>query len=289
MTDSQNLSTKRYKYIAFLLATALLWSFGGLLIKSITWGPLAICGGRSIIAAMVFIPIIKNKKRSFNPAFIGGVLCYIGTVVLYVSATKYTTAANAILLQYTAPIYVALFSWWLLKEKILKADWITIIVVILGMILFFIDSMTTKGMFGNILACLSGVCFGMQTIFLRLQKNDSPERSIFWGNVLTFLILSPFIFKDIQANSNPSNYIYIIILGVFQLGISYIIYSIAIKHVSAIEGVLVPVLEPIMNPVWVFLFIGERPTISAILGGIVVICAVTVNSVYRTKMLIKNI
>src|SRR5512139_1930566 len=125
--------------IIYLVITALLWSSGGLLIKSVAWNSIAIAGTRSAIAALVILAF--RRRMSFNWGFaqLGGALCYAGTVILFVAANKLTTAANAILLQYTAPIYVAILSYWFLKERITKMDILTIVAAFGGMVLFFLD------------------------------------------------------------------------------------------------------------------------------------------------------
>ena len=172
------------KAIILLLLTAVLWSLGGLLIKSIQWNPLAIAGTRSIIATPLILLILRKKHLTFSVPQILGALSYCVTVILFVVSTKFTTAANAILLQYTAPIYVAIFSIWLLKEKIKKCDWIIIFIAMSGMFLFFFDKLSTGNLIGNILAIISGLSFALFVIFMRMQKREFPLGSIFLGNII---------------------------------------------------------------------------------------------------------
>ena len=135
-----------------LVAVAVLWSSGGVLIKLIEWNPLAIAGMRSAITAVLIMIVVRKPKFSFSSVQIGGAICFLGTVLCFVSATKLTTAANAILLQYTAPIYTALFAHRFLVEETSWVDWITIAVVLCGVALFFLDDLTLGGYYGNILA-----------------------------------------------------------------------------------------------------------------------------------------
>ncbi len=258
--------------IVFLITTALLWSSGGILIKMVPWNSIAIAGARSAIAALVILAFRRKMHFNWGFAQLGGTVCYSGTVILFVSATKLTTAANAILLQYTAPIYVALLSYWLLKERITRSDLFTIIAAFGGMLLFFLDDLSKGGLWGNIIAILSGVAFAGTAIFLRMQKDHSPLESVFLGNILTFLIGIPFMTGSLP---NAKGWLGLVLLGVFQLGCSYILYSEAIKHVTALEGILIPILEPILNPIWVFLIIGEAPGFWAIIGGVIVLISVT--------------
>lgn len=275
LTHSKS-KNERPKAILLLLITATLWSLGGMLIKSVNAHPLAIAGVRSAIAAVVFWVILGKPKINGSAAQLGAAASYAGTVIFFVLATKATTAANAIFLQYTAPIYVALLSSWLLKEKTKILDWVTVFIVLGGMGLFFLDNLSNTGIMGNIFGVTSGICFALQTIYLRMQKDGSPWESIFLGNILTAIIGLPFL---TMAWPNSFDWIELLILGVIQLGIPYILYTVAIKHTSALEAILIPVIEPILNPLWVLLFLGERPGPWAIVGGIIVLVAITMRCV----------
>jgi drug/metabolite transporter (DMT)-like permease len=266
--------------ILYLIITAVLWSSGGFLIKLVALHPLAIAGARSAIAAMVMLAYRRRLHINWSAAQLGGAACYAATVILFVTSTKWTTAANAILLQYTAPIYVAVLSYWFLKERISKLDLFTIIATIGGMFLFFLDDLSGGGIAGNIAAILSGVAFAGTALFLRKQKDDSPIESVFLGNVMAFLIGIPWMQGP---GPNAAGWLGLILLGVFQLGISYILYAEAMKHVTALEGILIPVIEPILNPIWVFLLLHERPGKWAILGGIVVLMSITFRCLHALR------
>jgi drug/metabolite transporter (DMT)-like permease len=166
---------------------------------------------------------------------------------------------------------------WLLKEKVTKYDWLTVAVVMGGMGLFFIDNLNAEGMLGIICAVLSGISYAFFTVFMRMQKEGSPLESALLGNILTSIIGLPFLF---QSTPNATGWIYLLILGIFQLGIPYIFYSAAIKKVTALEAVLIAIIEPILNPVWVFLILGEVPGLSALAGGAIVLVAVTLKCVF---------
>jgi len=263
---------KRTRAIIYLVITAVLWSLGGILIKSVKWNPVAIAGARSAISSMVILAYIRKPKFTWSSDQILAAIFYAGTVILFVSANKLTTAANAILLQYGAPVYVAILGSIILKEKTTISDWITIAVVIFGMFLFFLDELQPGNLFGNIVAILSGVAFALYIIFMRKQKDESPIESTLLGNILTAIIGLPFM-----LNSSPtgSSWIGIVLLGTVQLGLSYILYSIAIKEVTALEAILIPIIEPILNPIWVFLAMGEAPGRWAFIGGVIILASVT--------------
>jgi len=271
---------KRSKAILFLLLSAILWSSGGLFIKMVSWNPVAIAGFRSLIAMMVIVAYVRHPRFTWTFPQIGGAIAYAVTVTLFVIATKLTTAANAILLQYTAPVYVAFLGAWVLEERPQWFDWLTIGMVLGGMALFFIDHLVPGSLLGNILAILSGVSFASFVLFMRKQRNESPFETVILGNLLTGLIGLPFMFGSMP---DARSWIGLFFLGVIQLGLSYVLYSKAIKHVTALEAILVPGIEPILNPIWVFLILGERPGKWALIGGFIVLISVTLRSLIAIR------
>lgn len=273
--------SSRFKGIMSAVIASVLWSIGGLLVKLLDWNPVAISGTRSIIAALVLLAYIKKPKITKSKPQILGAIAYSTTVLFYVIANKLTTAANAILLQYTAPIFVALLSFWILKEKVHWYDIISIGVVIFGMGLFFIEDVSSGNILGNIIAIVSGFTLACCTLALRAQKDGSGMETICLGNLLTFIIAIPFILK---VEATMRDLIVAISLGVFQLGISYIFYVNSLKYITALEAILIAVFEPILNPLWVYIFLREKPGINAIIGGVIVIIAVTLRGIYATKI-----
>jgi drug/metabolite transporter (DMT)-like permease len=269
--------------VLYLVGAALCWSLAGLLIKAVaaTWPPLAVAGGRGGIAAIFLLLTNRGLRFHFSRDQIVGAIGYAACTVTFCAATAMTTAANAILLQYTAPIWVALFGAWLLSEPTTRADWITIAVALGGMTLFFADSLKVGNLAGDALAVVSGIFFAGMTIALRKQKNTSAVESIILGNVLAFFIGVPWI---VEAPALAAEgWTALLLLGVVQLGVSYWLYARAIKHVTALEAVLIPVIEPILNPVWVLIVMHEKPTPLALMGGIVVLSAVTLRAVVSVR------
>jgi drug/metabolite transporter (DMT)-like permease len=263
-----------HQSVGRLLIAAVCWSLGGVLIKSVAWPPFAVAGGRGLIAA-VFLALLRGRDLRFtwSRVQLGGALAYALTTVSFVAATKLTTAANAILIQYTAPVYVGLAGAWFLHERPARGDWLTIAAVFAGMGLFLYDGLKFTGLTGNLVAIFSGMAFAATVLLLRKQKDGSPLESIILGNVLAFLFGLPALWS---APALPAaGWAALLVLGTVQLGISYILYASAIRHVTALEAVLIPVIEPILNPLWVMLVIGERPTLVALAGGVVVVGAVT--------------
>lgn len=259
--------------VGLLVGAALCWSLGGLLIKAVDWPPLAVAGGRGGIAAIFLLLTNRGLRFHFSRLQLLGAFGYAACTISFCTATKLTTAANAILLQYTAPVWVALLGAWLVGERATRMDWLTIIVVLGGMALFFADSLDPTAVLGNSIAVLSGVCFAGMTLALRKQKDTSPVESIILGNALAFCVGALWIVR--APTLDVKGWGALLGLGVVQLGISYWLYARAIKHVTALEAVLIPVIEPILNPVWVLILMGERPTPWAIVGGAIVLSAVT--------------
>ena len=264
-----------------IISASILWSTAGFLIKLVNWTPVPIAGIRSLLAAILIIIYLKKPKFTFSKPQIIGALAMAATMFLFVAANKMTTSANAILLQFTAPVFVALLSSLVLKEKVRRSDWVVIAIVIGGLSLFFLDEMTAGNLLGNIFAIMSGFTFSVMIVSLRYQKDGSPVETTLLGNILTFLIAIPFIAK--APVPDLRSIIGLLLLGIFQLGLAYIIYANAIKHVTAMEGVLLNVVEPLFNPIWVFLLIAEVPSRNAIIGGVIVLSAVTLRSIFLGK------
>jgi drug/metabolite transporter (DMT)-like permease len=266
--------------ILFVVAAALFWSFGGLWIKLVEMNGLAVAGGRSAIAAALVWLYLRGARVRMTREILLGSIAYAGTVIFFVLATKNTTAANAILIQYTAPVYVALLSSRMLREKIGGLDWATIAIVIGGMVLLMLDGLESGGLFGNLLALVSGIFFALCVIAIRMGREGSAIGMVLYGNLLTALIGLPFA---VATPPSGSDLLYLSLLGVVQLGLGYIFFVEGMKSVSAIEGALLPVIEPVLNPVWVAVFAGEEPSVHTILGGLLIVGAVTARSLARAR------
>jgi len=258
--------------VLLLVLCAVFWSLGGVLVKWVEWNPLAISGCRSLIGALFLWAAFRPLRIDWSPPQLGGAVAYAATVTLFVIATKWTTAANAILLQYTAPVYVAILGRWYLKERTRPIDWLTLAAVLGGMVLFFFGHLSLRGWWGNLAGLGSGVSFAWLVLFLRRQKDASPLASIFLGNLLAALVAIPAYLH--AAPVTAFSWVGLVLLGVVQLGLPYVLYTVAIRRVTAMEALLIPTIEPVLNPVWVFLFVGERPTHAALIGGAVIIAAV---------------
>ncbi len=270
-------SPEHLKGIFAVFLTALLWSSGGLFIKLITLSPMQISFFRCLIAAVVFLVIFKSKVLKLNPLALLNSISYAIVLILFVYATKTTTAANAIFLQSTAPIYVLIFEPILTKSKYEKINIITISVCFIGMILFFVGELSPGDINGNIAALLAGLAFA--SFFLGMKKNEGKfgEASIFYGNILVSLFCIPFII-DLQA-LNKTDLAMVSFLGIFQIAIPYALFSFGIQRIKAVEASIISMFEPVLNPIWVFFGYGEIPKINAIIGGVIIISAITTKTI----------
>ncbi len=259
--------------ILLLIITSVLWSLGGVLLKSVDWHPMAKAGARSAIAAIVMLAWLRRPQFSFSLNQILGGTAYAVTVASFVVAIDLTTAANAIFLQYTAPAHVALLGAWMLGERTQPRDWLCIVLAVAGIAMLCRDGFAANNAAGILAGLTSGFAMALMVLFLRREKEGSPVAALLLGNVLTALVGLPFGFGGEGKMPTAVEWGWLLVLGVFQLGVPYILYGIAIRHVTAIEGVLIPLLEPVLNPVWVLLFLGEIPRPWTIAGAFLVLGA----------------
>jgi drug/metabolite transporter (DMT)-like permease len=269
--------------ILAMMATAFLWSIAGLFIKIIDWNPLTIAGFRSLIASLVILLYLKRPKFHLSFPQVAAAFANAATMLLFVSANKTTTSANAILLQYIAPIFTAFVGAVLLKERARIEHWIAFPLVAAGMITMFMDKLGGGRTLGNVLAVLSAVAFSFYFVFMRMKKDGSPLESILLSHWLVAAIgIVASMFMPIPSVSLKAVGA-VAVLGFFQVGVSAILFAAAIKRISAVSASLIAVIEPVFNPVWVFLVLGEAPGPNAIFGGLIIVAAVTGASVVGAR------
>ncbi len=281
-------SSKNFPPVALVLVAVLLWSTGGLAIKYTTLDAFTVNLGRSLFAAITVAFFTFRKGLKLNLFTLWTSLLYAGTLSCFVYANKMTTAANAIFLQYTAPIYVLILSPFLLKEKFRVSDLITVVICFAGMSLFFLEPQSAANnlapniFVGNIAALASGFFFGLYFIFLRhprLLENKNPALSVFYGNLLIVLFMLPLVLNN-PPEPQINDILAILYLGIFQIGIAYVFFTIGIaRGVRSLDASIIGFVEPLLNPVWVFLFLKERPSVWAISGGVIIIGGVIFHTV----------
>ena len=272
---------KENKAIIEMLICATLWSTGGIFIKLLPWNGFAVAGLRSLIAGATMGLYMLLKKYRFvlsRRTFLSGVFTAC-VYTCFVLANKLTTAANAIVLQFTSPVFIVIFSALFFHKKIRRADLAAVLFTLLGVALFFFDQLKPGYILGNCVAIVAGMF--MAGMFVTVGEMQGEERfsAIFIGQMLTFLVGLPFVIAT-KPELTAQTMGCILALGVFQLGISYILYVKASVYCPPLACCLLGAVEPLLNPVWVFLFDGERPGIFALAGSVVVIVSITLWCVF---------
>ncbi len=287
MTTSSN---ARQKAIVMMILCAVGWSLSGILIKLIDWNPFVIAGFRSLFAAIttaVFLVATKTKFIVNKKTIFGGIMMAF-VFFLFVIANKMTTAANAIVLQYTEPIFLMIFSAIFLKQKFRRHDVIAAFVTLLGITLFFLDELSPGSLLGNVLAVLAGVALAFFFMTVGTSDPDEKTSSLLLGHLITAVIGILFLIWYPITNLTAGSVLNIVIQGIVQLGIPYILFTLASRHCPVFYCSLIAMIEPILNPVWVFLFVGELPGIFALVGGVIVIASVTVYCTYDNLLTTKQ-
>ncbi|MCB1024868.1 MAG: EamA family transporter [Acidobacteria bacterium] len=275
--------THKFPPVLFVVFGVLLWSTGGLFIKLTTLDAVHVNFGRALFASItVGIFIAVKKQLRFDWLVLFSSLFYAATLTAFVYANKNTTAANAIFLQYTAPIYILVFAPLILKEKFRLLDLLTVTVCLIGMSLFFLEApnaqnkLATNIFAGNIAGLISGVCLGLYFIFLRHPRSlkFNPALSVLYGNLIIVVFMLPLILINPQTPA-PVDLFALLYLGIFQIGFAYLLFTYGVANgVRSLDASIIGFIEPLLNPVWVFLFIKETPSKWAVLGGLIVISAV---------------
>ncbi len=281
----QNLSEHNKGFLAVFI-TAILWSSGGLFIKLISLNSMQLSFFRCIIAAVVFGILFRKKLFVVNGFTFLNAAFYAAVLITFVIATKTTTAANAIFLQSTAPIYVLIFEPIINKTKQEKINVITIAVCFIGMIFFFLGELSPGHFIGNLVALFAGICFA--AFFLGMRKNGQQyqQSSIFYGNIFVSIICLPFLF-DMKPISFDDIWM-VTFLGVFQIAFAYALFSYGLKRILAVEASIISMFEPVLNPIWVLIGYGEIPSYWAMVGGIIIITAITTRTIISNSDFIKT-
>lgn len=267
--------------ILFVLAAALLWSTGGLFIKATPLDAFQLSFGRSLFAAVTVAVLTRREGfRASGLTLVSSVL-YAALLLLFVMANKLTTAANAIFLQYTAPVYVLVLEPLLFRERFRRGDVFVVAACVAGMSLFFVGQLRPQDVTGNLTALASGVCFALFLLSLRHPRAAGVNRasSVIYGNLLLCFVTLPW-FAPAAGELTARDFAIVLYLGVVQIGLAYTLFTLGMaRGVRSLDAGVVGYIEPMLNPVWVFLFLGERPSNWAVLGGSIIIAAVLAHTV----------
>jgi len=273
--------TPRRKGILYVVLAALLWSTGGIGIKGIADSALKVTFYRSVFAAIALLLLFGRRvwgvrRWQSTAAFAAAIFSYGACLTAFVIATKWTTAANAIFLQYAGVIWVLLFSPLVVREPLRARDVTAVALAFGGMALFFVGRFEARGMAGNAMALLSSVFFAALILSLR-KEHDAAQSAITWGNVFIAIATLPFVAHDLALT--PRSFGTLLFLGLFQIAIAYVFFVKGLRYVTATQASLTGMIEPVANPIWVLLFLGERPSIWALAGGAIVLATVAWHTV----------
>lgn len=271
------------KGMLLLVVCSLLWSISGVIIKVIPWNAAVIAGFRSLISALVMAAYIKKSGLRFmmsrNSIISSLMMC--GMFLCFIAANKLTTAANAIVIQACAPVFVLVYNVLFNRQRIRRLDLITAVLTFVGIAVFFLDQMEGGMLLGNLVALISGVFLAGTYITSYNANEEERMNGILGAHVLTALIGIPFVLF-VDTPMSPEAVIGILVLGIVQLGIPYLLFGIAVQYCKPLACSLIGMLEAVFNPIWVFLFTGERPSLLALMGGVLVLVAIA-NWVVRSQ------
>ena len=269
-----------------IFGAAFLMSTNGLFIKLLPWHPVAMAGMRSMVA-LVFLVILRlvspPPKGNKNPVLplIAAAILFAATIYTFFIANKLTTSANAIMLQYGAPIWTAILAWILIKEKPNWEHWCALALVIFGLVLIFRDglghSLDWRALLGDAIALLCGIVFAAHSVFLRMLKNGTPSDAMLLAHIICAFVGIPFIILYPPSFTLPSS-LSIIYMGIFQIGLASLLFAYGVKLISAVEALLIDSVEPVLNPIWVLAITGEKPSMAALAGGAAILAAVIFSS-----------
>ena len=252
-----------------ILAAALLWSLAGVFIKFLDLHALTIVFYRSLFASLVFAPFVRPSQLQVTPAIVVSVLSYTAAISAFVAANKLTTAANAIVLQYTAPVFVFLFTRLFCGEKISKLNGCSLAVAMLGVAIIASDSAGEPAMAGVLLALLSGVLFAVYMVNLQRTQEVHPVYLTWINNLVCALLLLLVVRSQLTLSLDQA--IILAVMGAVQLGLPYFLFSKGLRSVPLQEASLIALIEPVLNPLWVALVVGEIPSAATLAGGALIV------------------
>jgi drug/metabolite transporter, DME family len=252
----------------YLLAGAALWSTGGFFIKEIDAGASSITFFRCLFAGLLLAPAIAGRRFPRAPDLAVSIVLFALLLGLYVGATKETTAANAIFLQYTAPLYVIAFAPWLLGERLRSRDALPFVICIGGIVILFLGNRSGDDLGGMLMGAGSGFFYGLFLLWLRRVRYADPI-AVTFANCIGVAII--FSFALLNRDVDGEDLALLFVMGAVQFALPYLLFTRALQEVESSEASLIALIEPVLNPIWVALFYGEDPSIATIIGGAIIV------------------
>ena len=254
----------------FLFCAAFLWSIGGTFIKSIAWNGLCLATLRGVIAFAVSAFLIWGRQFHLNRTKLLCAFCYFAQGILLTYALKYTTAANATVLQNTSPLYIFVLNAWLARRLPTKIEWVTCFCLFMGIVLAFMGNLSGGGMLGNCFALISAF-FYAGVYYLSKEEGAEPIESLFLGNAFYLLFLPVLAMNKAVWNTLPIDWGLLILFATLNGIGAWLCFAIGIRHTSALQANFITMTEPVMAPLWTFLFLHERITVLSVVGCAVVV------------------
>jgi len=266
----------------FLVLASVFWSFSGLLIKSVTWSGTSVAAVRGMVCFLGFIILVRPFPMKLNKVKIITAICFFGQCFLYVLANKYTTAANATMLQCTSPLYLILFTSLVTKKLPKKLDVIACLVLFGGIMLAFAGSIGGGGMFGNIMGLLSAVFYAGVFYCSRMEGADSIDSTVL-GNGMFLLLLPTLFTNEAVAAASLTEWVTVIAYGLGGGVGGWFCFAKGIRTTPSLQASFITMLEPVLAPIWTFLFLQETITVWSLLGAVVVIGGILVYNTLQEK------
>lgn len=271
------------KGVLYVLLAAVLWSTGGLFIKKVPADPLIIAGIRAAIAGLILLPFLRLKEIRFDKYFLGYLLVFSLLMITFVSATKLTSAANAIALQNTAPIYLFIFNIITKKEKPGLRKGAPMAFILMGVCIFLMEPSQGTSLLGNLLALTSGAAFAATAYFISQIKTSSPMGLVSISNLAAAALILPFAPMGGLLRIDTAGWLSLFYLGAFQIGLANVSYVMGLRYVEPLRATVLALTEAVLNPIWVFLFIGEAPSRYALIGAVFILGAIVLDVKLRLQ------
>ncbi|MBQ5436089.1 MAG: EamA family transporter [Firmicutes bacterium] len=268
-----------------MVFSSICFALGGLLIKMVPWSGIALNGAISIIAVPVIAMYMKisGNPLKINRTVVIGSFCLAATTLLYAVANKLTAAGNVIALQFTSPIFVMLYSRFFFGKKTKKIDIIACIFVLAGVVIFLMDSLQAGNTLGNLMGVASGATFA-GVYLMNEGKGASPLSSVLLADILSFVISLPWLLKADFRSIQPQAWTAVIVLGLIQMGLAYVFFTEGIKKTRPVTASLLSVIEVVLNPALVAVFLKETLSPMSLAGAVVILLSVTIYNVILVKM-----
>lgn len=272
-TLQSSTKNKRFYGTFMVLCASLCFATGGLLLKMIPWGSLAINGVRNLLGSIVIgiYILVTRHKLKFNFTVLIGAISMAGVTTLFVYANKLTTAGNAIILQCTAPIWIVILMYLIFGQKPDQTSLLAILIVFAGILCFFFEGLSTGKWLGDSLALLSGIFYAGVFMLNSFEKGDAIS-SVFFGQLACGILMSPLVLQE--TDFSAAVLLCIFLLGVVQVGLAYIFFTTGTRYTDPVTASIINAVEPILNPTLVAIFYGEVLGRLSLIGAAIVLCGV---------------